>query len=76
MEDPIEQARKRADAIKQARTAGVGEVGIFWFFKGKILSDPIPHTLGEEYGDFINGRSDHCTYWPSLQRLSTPAVPR
>lgn len=45
-----------------------GEVGIFWFFKGKILSDSVPLALGDEYGDFINGSSDHCTFWANIRR--------
>ncbi len=74
MENPIDQSRKRRDAIKRERAAGIGEVGIFWFFKGSVILDSIPHTLGEDYGDFINGRSDHCTFWPSIQQLLSEAA--
>lgn len=74
MDKRIEQIRERTEAIRRARAAGIGEVGIFWFLKGDIISDPIPHTLGEDYGDFVNGRSDHCTFWRSIQRLSSEAA--
>lgn len=45
-----------------------GRVGIFWIFKGALIQDTVPCSQGEEYGDFINGKSDHCTYWPGAQR--------
>jgi len=46
----------------------VGRVGIFWIYKGRILSDSVPWSEGEPYGEFVNGLSDHCTYWVSVQR--------
>jgi len=46
----------------------VGRVGIFWIYKGRILSDSVPWSEGECYGEFINGLSDPCTYWAKLQR--------
>lgn len=73
MDNPIDHVRQRQAAIKRERAAGVGEVGIFWFFQGDILPDSIPYTVGEEYGDFVNGRSDHCNYWRSIKKL-LPAV--
>jgi hypothetical protein len=66
--------KARQKAIKQAVAAGVGEVGIFWLFRGEVLSDSIPWTLGEEYGDFVNGHSDHCKFWRSLRRHNPALV--
>ncbi len=57
-----------AEMSKREASASIGEVGIFWFFKGEILPSSVPYTHGEEYGDFINGRSDHCTHWISIRR--------
>lgn len=74
MENPIDRVREFTAAVKRDRTAKVGEVGIFWLFKGEVISDSIPYTLGEDYGDFKNGRSDHCTFWASIQRLSPEAA--
>ncbi len=74
MKKQVEQAEMCTDAIERARSACVGEVGIFWFFKGNVISDSVSHSLGEEYGNFVNGRSDHCTFWPSIQRLSPEAA--
>lgn len=55
-------------AIKREMSVAIGEVGIFWFFKGEILPSSVPYTLGEEYGDFINGKADHCTHWNVIRR--------
>ncbi len=33
-----------------------------------MLSDSVPVSEGEPYGDFVNGLSDHVTYWPTIQR--------
>jgi len=55
-------------AIERERAKGVGEVGIFWFYRGSIQPVSIPHTLGEAYGEFVNGHWDHVTYWPHVKR--------
>jgi len=44
-------------------------VGIFWFFKGEIIQYSTPYTEGDDYGDFVNGKSGHYKYWPTVQRL-------
>ena len=75
MDNPIDHIRKRAEAMKCAIASGVGEVGIFWFFRGEIFQASVPHTHGENYGDFVNGIADHCTFWRSIQRL-LPAAER
>lgn len=74
MDNPIDHIKKRQEAIKRDRDAGIGEVGIFWFFKGEILQDSIPFTHGEEYGDFVNGKSDHCSFWRNIQRIDPAAA--
>jgi hypothetical protein len=45
-----------------------GRVGIFWIFKGRVLADSVPPAEGEEYGEFVNGLSDHCNHWSTLQK--------
>jgi hypothetical protein len=67
--------RKSIDEVrKREASSGVGEVGIFWFFKGEILPSSVPCKLGEQYGDFINGKSDHCTHWNSIRRSAPGAA--
>lgn len=60
-----------------------GRVGIFWIYKGRVLADSVPAAKGEEYGEFVNGLSDHCNYWvtfqkqlPELRRYEYEQVPR
>jgi hypothetical protein len=45
-----------------------GKVGIFWFFEGEILAATWPLQAGEEYDDFINGKTDHVHFWHTLQK--------
>jgi hypothetical protein len=45
-----------------------GRVGIFWLYRGEIIADCVPWPEGDEYGEFMNGLSDHCTYWSAVQR--------
>ena len=68
MQNQVDQIRKQKTSIKMGRYSGVGEVGIFWFFNGRVIHDSVPFTQGEEYGDFVNGRSDHCSFWRDIQR--------
>lgn len=65
---PLDAVKQRTAALKREREKGVGEVGIFWFFREKFFASCVPHTLGEAYGDCINGPDDHVTYWPRLQK--------
>ncbi len=44
----------------------IGEVGIWWFYNGDLIKSSIPLTEGVEYGDFINGLTDH---YPFLERV-------
>lgn len=43
-------------------------VGIFWIFKGKLLSSRTVLADGVVYGDAVNGRLNHTDYWTILQR--------
>lgn len=52
-----------------------GRVGIFWFYRGTVIADSVPWPEGEEYGEFMNGLSDHCTCWSQVQR-QMPALRR
>lgn len=65
----IEHIKQRQERIKAARLAGTGEVGIFWIFDGMLIPESIPHTEGEEYGEFVNGKTSHYDFWRSVQRL-------
>jgi hypothetical protein len=65
------------------RKALAGKVGIFWVFEGKLLAAPFVLADGVEYGDAINGATDHVHYWPkfhgahpALRYLEYQEVPR
>lgn len=73
MADLKRNSKNRPNVAKQNRLIAIGEVGIFWLFKNELLKDSVPYTQGEEYGDFVNGKSDHCSYWMTIQR-SNPAA--
>lgn len=73
--DPLEPVKQRTAALKREREKGVGEVGIFWFFQGILFASSFPHTLGEAYGDFVNGLDDHVTFWPRLQKSFRQVLP-
>ena len=45
-----------------------GRVGIFWIYRGQIIADYVPWPDGDAYGEFMNGLSDHCTFWAEVQR--------
>jgi hypothetical protein len=44
------------------------EVGIFWWYDGQLLASSWAIAEGEAAGDWVNGREDHITFWPVLQR--------
>ena len=48
-------------------------VGIFWFFRDRIIIDSTPLSLAESYGDALGHTTSHIDYWTRLQR--TGAVP-
>ena len=56
-------------------SAASPRVGIFWIFSGELICDSVPVADGEEYGDFVNGCSDHCTFWPRVQRARPETRP-
>lgn len=70
-----ESIKQRTAALKRERERDVGEVGIYWFFQEKLLASSVPYTLGEDYGDFVNGPHDHVTNWPILQNSLRQVVP-
>lgn len=45
-----------------------GKVGIFWVFRGTLLAASYAVQDGQEYGDAINGLTDHVKYWPKFQK--------
>ncbi len=65
------------------RKPPTGRVGIFWVFKGRVLAVTFALQEGQEYGDAINGLTDHVKYWlhfqkllPALRHLEYQDVPR
>ena len=69
MDNPIDGIKKRQEALKRDRLAGVGEVGIFWLYDNSVLQQSVPFTQGDDYGDYVNGKEDHYTFWRSFQRI-------
>ena len=47
----------------------VGKVGIFWVHRGELLAAPFALEAGEDYGDAINGPTDHVKFWPEFQTI-------
>ena len=45
-----------------------GSVGIFWFFRGEVITDAIPIAQGEEYGKFVNNPLSHHDFWNALRK--------
>jgi len=73
--DPTDPVKQQAAALERERAKGVGEVGIYWFFQGMLLGSWVPCTLGEDYGDFVNGPDDHVHFWPRLQNSLRKKLP-
>src|SRR5690242_1185265 len=48
-------------------------VGIFWFYKGKLIIDSTPLSAAEQYGEFLGHPASHIDHWANLQR--TGVVP-
>lgn len=44
------------------------QVGIFWWRDGQLLASSCAVEQGEAAGEWVNGRRDHVTFWPVLQR--------
>ena len=44
-------------------------VGIFWWFRGRLIIDASPLSEAEPYGDFLTHRNSHIDYWKEQQRL-------
>jgi hypothetical protein len=68
-DDNIENIKQQQEGIKAARLAGIGEVGIFWIYDGMLIPESIPYTEGEDYGEFVNGKTNHYDFWRSVQRI-------
>lgn len=74
-DEPVKRAEPDAGPLARERAKGVGEVGCYWFFEGRLLGSWVPYTLGEEYGDFVNGHYGHVDYWPLLQKRYRNELP-
>ena len=59
----------QAGALGRRRAARhtPGQVGIFWVFRGELLAAAYALRAGQEYGDAINGLTDHVKFWPRFQ---------
>src|SRR4051794_16496195 len=44
-------------------------VGIFWWFRGRVILDASPLSEAEPYGDCFTHRKSHIAYWTEQQRL-------
>jgi len=60
---------KPKKTVRRASQPETGRVGIFWVFKGKVLAATYALPEGEQYGDAINGLTDHVKYWSHFQKL-------
>lgn len=49
------------------------QVGIFWWFQGKLIADATPLAKAEPYGDALTHPVGHVDYWSTLQERG--AVP-
>jgi hypothetical protein len=45
-----------------------GKVGIFWWFRGRLLSSSVPLSKGVDCGQNIDSPLNHCNYWRSIQQ--------
>jgi hypothetical protein len=43
-------------------------VGIFWWFRGKLIFDASPLNRAEKYGDCLTHSRSHIDYWTGLQQ--------
>jgi hypothetical protein len=43
-------------------------VGIFWFYRGRLLKSAVSVVNGLPYGDAVHSQTDHVTFWPEVQR--------
>ena len=68
--DIIARAHNRAAACKRSHLSSrEPEVGIFWFYEGKIFyQDSVPVSEGDVFSNYVNGGSDHFRVWGQLER--------
>jgi hypothetical protein len=43
-------------------------VGIFWWFRGKLIFDASPLNRAEKYGDCLTHSRSHIDHWTGLQQ--------
>jgi hypothetical protein len=44
-------------------------VGIFWWFRGRLILDASPLSEAEPYGDCLTHRKSHIDYWTKQQHF-------
>ena len=44
-----------------------GKVGIFWYFKNKVLGDAYELANADEYGEILGPKLGHYEFWPEIQ---------
>lgn len=67
--DPIKAAAERNRAVKEARSLGTPEIGIFWFIEGELVPVAIPYTQVQAVEGFRDSPNDHVHFFRTLQRL-------
>lgn len=43
------------------------KVGIFWYFKGRVIGTSVSPSNGVDTGNFVDSPVNHYDYWPHLQ---------
>lgn len=63
----IGKIKLRQERIRALVAEGMPEVGIWWYLKGRLISDTLPWKEAPHSGGFYNGPSDHYHFWGKLQ---------
>lgn len=53
----------------QCSPASSPRIGIFWYYKKKLLTYSLPAAEVEEQSGFIDVDVGHCNLWPTFQKL-------
>jgi len=76
------QEHNTRSASKQSQLSE-GKVGIFWWYRGRLLASAVPIAEGVVSGDIVDSALNHYSHWrliqqqhPALHRLEYDEVPR
>ena len=67
----IDNMAESQDRLKQKIDEGVPEVGIFWLINREVLQDSVPWNESSGIvmdGRYLNGPSDHLSFWKRAKR--------